>query len=450
MGLRSQTNVGQGLDRQPGYKTGQKTGRKAGYKPWYSLWRRIWLGLKFRAWRGIKRLLRRKTLLNPYQNPLDSLGPWLIALVVMVIAVSAGVAWGFSPDRSPSPQSIPVPLLPTAPPTPELSRSGRYQLNLGSPQGNLSLEVDSQTGGRITRFALDGRNVLQGPEIDGQNYGSTLWVSPQAVWDWPPPAAIDRAPYQVTAFVAPSNSSYSPDYSLDSSPDRVPTLSLTSPPSPTLGLQIHKTFRLDRTPADLSPRLTLTYSLTNTQPQPVSYAPWEVSRVSPTGLTFYGASTDPWGVAAFAAPQTQRRDGVVWWDHGRSGRSGYGSEREAVAPGLGQSPVAIGQDQKLFGDASEGWLAHLEGNLLFLKVFRDTAATAQAPGEGEIEVYANGGQTYVEMEVQGAYQRLAPGQSRQWQVQWSLHRLPAALENAQAGDRALTQWVRQVVAQVAA
>ncbi len=439
MGLRSQTTVGPGVDRQLGYKTSQKTGRKARYSPW----RKMWLGLKFRAWRGIKRLLRRKALLHPYQNPLDSLGPWLIALVFMVVAVSAGVAWGFSPDRSPSPQFLPVPLLPTAPQAPDLSPSGRYQLNLGSPQGNLAVEVDAQTGGRITRFALDGRNVLQGPEIDGQNYGSTLWVSPQAVWDWPPPAAIDRAPYRVTAFVAPSNSSYS----LDSSPDRAPTLSLTSPPSPTLGLQIHKTFRLDRTPADLSPRLTLTYHLTNTQTHPVSYAPWEVSRVSPTGLTFYGASTDPWGVAAFAAPPTQRRDGVVWWDHGRSGQ---GAEGAAIAPGLGQSPGAIGPDQKLFGDASEGWLAHLEGNLLFLKVFDDVEAAAQAPGEGEIEVYANGGRSYVEMEVQGAYERLAPGQSRQWQVQWSLHRLPAALAHAQAGDRALTQWVRQVLAQVTA
>jgi len=43
-----------------------------------------------------------------------------------------------------------------------------------------------------------------------------------------------------------------------------------------------------------------------------------------------------------------------------------------------------------------------------------------APGEAEIQVYVNQGKTYIEIESQGAYTALAPGESLSWTVRWYL------------------------------
>ena len=52
-------------------------------------------------------------------------------------------------------------------------------------------------------------------------------------------------------------------------------------------------------------------------------------------------------------------------------------------------------------DGVGGFVAHAASGLLFLKSFADVPPELQAPGEGEIEIYANN--RYVEIEVQGPY-----------------------------------------------
>jgi len=76
--------------------------------------------------------------------------------------------------------------------------------------------------------------------------------------------------------------------------------------------------------------------------------------------------------------------------------------------------AAITADQKLFADGREGWIAHVDGDLLLVKSFADTLPAQAAPGEAEIEIYANAGHTYVEVENQGAYVSLAPGAATTW------------------------------------
>jgi hypothetical protein len=80
---------------------------------------------------------------------------------------------------------------------------------------------------------------------------------------------------------------------------------------------------------------------------------------------------------------------------------------------------------KAFADGEEGWLAHLGGDLLLVKVFVDVPRERQAPGEAEIEIYVHGSGRFVEVEQQGEYAELAPGERSSWRVTWLLRKLPS-------------------------
>ena len=41
-----------------------------------------------------------------------------------------------------------------------------------------------------------------------------------------------------------------------------------------------------------------------------------------------------------------------------------------------------------------------------------------APDEAEVQVYVNRGKTYIELESQGAYTSLKPGETLSWAVRW--------------------------------
>ena len=276
---------------------------------------------------------------------------------------------------------------------------GIYRLKLGS----LVVDVDAQRGGRIIAFDRGWGNVLQGNEVNPQNYGSTFWVSPQQLWDWPPPPEIDRDPYEVTFG----------DRALGNR-----ALVLTSAPSPTLGIQVQKVLTLEAEPQQ-DPALVVTYRVTNVTDRPVQYAPWEVSRVSPTGLTFYPTGSRIYQSPAFGTPPTHTAAGVTWIDHDRP-----------IPP----------QDHKLLAEGSGGWLAHLDDGQLFLKTFTDIPPGQQAPLESEIEVYINGDRTYVEMEHQGAYTTLKPQESLTWTVRWSLHQVPPHVA-PELGNGGLVDWI---------
>jgi hypothetical protein len=55
-----------------------------------------------------------------------------------------------------------------------------------------------------------------------------------------------------------------------------------------------------------------------------------------------------------------------------------------------------------------------------IKKFDDLDASQPAPNEAEIQVYVNRGKTYIELESQGAYTELKPGESLSWTVRWYL------------------------------
>lgn len=240
--------------------------------------------------------------------------------------------------------------------------------------------------------------MLTGPGVDPDNFGSTFWTAPQSDWGWPPIGEIDRAPYAVRAegsgFVC------------------------RSAPSERLGIEVIKRFSLEPE----RDRVRVDYEIGNRSAEPVSFAPWEISRV-PGGLTFFANGSGRLSDPPLPEPEVVETEELVWFEYDR--------ER-------------VGCDQKLFNHSSEGWLAHAVPGLLLLKEFELVEFGDQAPGEAMIEIFASGTRDYVEIEQQGSYAVILPQQSRTWTVRWSLHELPLGLP-LRAGSPDLVSLTRRAL-----
>lgn len=261
-------------------------------------------------------------------------------------------------------------------------------------QGDLTLCVDANFGGHITEFSWRGQNALT---TSGPAFGSTFWPSPQSSWGWPPLAALDSQPYHA--------------HTQDG------VLTLDSPLCDKTGLRLRKQLRLG--PARNS--LVITYTLTNASDRTQEYAPWEITRL-PGGISFYQSHQPPLPISS--APFVQI-DAVVW--------HAYQPEQQS-------------EHQKLFGNGSTGWVANAYQGLLVVKEFEPVPDACVAPGEGEVEIYAHSdpAHTYIEMEQQGRFQALAPGESLEWPVRWWIQPLAESTE-CRVGSPSLLQEVKQLL-----
>ncbi len=106
--------------------------------------------------------------------------------------------------------------------------------------------------------------------------------------------------------------------------------------------------------------------------------------------------------------------------------------------------AAVSDHQKLFADGREGWLAHVDGDAVLVKTFANVPRAAQAPGEAQIEIYANPSLTYVEIEAQGPYETIAPGAALSWRVVWLVRRLPSDVPRT-VGSGPLLDFIRGAV-----
>ncbi len=258
----------------------------------------------------------------------------------------------------------------------------------------LSFAIDPGDGGRPVELALDGHNVLVERAPGCPAYGSSFWPSPQRDWDWPPPAAFESRPWQAR---------------LDGD-----ALVLESEIEAALGLSATQRVR----PA---PRgVCFEYTLTNHGRARRSVAAWQNSRVRPGGLTFHpNAGPKLAGSTLVIEPL----GGVAWLRH---------------------DPATMTANAKSFADGAEGWLAHLDGDLLFLKTFPDVPREKQAPTEAEVEIYVDHTGLFVEVEQQGPYIALEPGESSVWTTRWQLVRAPQGLP-LEAGSTELLAWTRGLV-----
>ena len=278
----------------------------------------------------------------------------------------------------PSPAPITYSHEPSAPPAAASIRKVTRRENYLLEFGDYQLEVDPQDGGRIVAFRLRGQNALLEKSASPDAYGSSFWPSPQSAWRWPPPFEFDRLGWKVSILG-----------------ERLTLESLTNAE---LGL----TARQELVGDPDRELLVIEYGLENRGKEATKVAPWQNTRMPPGGLTFFPSQH---GTLPPSSLELRPEAGVVWMQHDPAGK----------------------KEGKAFADGDEGWLAHLRGDLLLVKVFPDVPRERQAPEEAEIEIYVHGSGRFVEVEQQGEYVELEPGASSTWTVRWLLRQLPKAI-----------------------
>ena len=290
----------------------------------------------------------------------------------------------------------------------DIEQNGAYVLEFEYEGNTWHFEAREDNGGRIISFQLNGTEMIADNTV-GSLYGSDLLISPQDRFgdeysDWPPPAEMYSMPYTVT--VDEANAAI--------------TMQSNSIPLEDMTWSITKTYSVDLK----DKAVVLDYTISNEGDATESGAGWEITRLNPGGMTFFprGDGDITSGAEWFFEYPQEEIDGVMWCDHGE---------------------IPDSQNYKLFSDGAEGWLAHTDGTLLFVKTFEDTPEGDEAPGEGEIEIYGTEG--YEEMEAQSKYASVAAGESYTWTVKWFLRELPDGA-TAEAGDATLLAFTREIAA----
>lgn len=280
-----------------------------------------------------------------------------------------------------------------------VKKGNRYQLS--SLKGQL-MEIDPGQGARITYLTINGGNFLTDSVVNRDNWGSTFWPSPQSDWNWPPPAAWDNKPY--TAKLEGNR------------------IKMEGTADPKTGLAVTKFFSA----AEKDGLYNLEYVITNHSNVVRKVAPWEVTRVHPNGFSFFPMGKG--NLRGGLIPQTRLQNGICWYTYD-------------------QQKIPAKGDSQLYTDGSEGWFAAINGDVVLIKKFPDIPFEAAAPKEGEVELFANKDipeKSYVEIEHQGAFTELQPGQSFSWTMQWFLRKLPRHIKPV-SGNPKLVEYVRKVV-----
>jgi hypothetical protein len=270
--------------------------------------------------------------------------------------------------------------------------------------GNIKFTVDGTQGARITGFALDGTNILIGPQqvsaMFAPFWGSTFWTSPQADW-WP-------------NLVVPLDSG---QYTMSVGADSTVTAKSAVGMVKKKPVVVTKRFAVDPTGA-----VTIEYTMTNTGTASFQIGHWEVTRVGPNGLTFYPAGTAA-PTIPFGTIMVKKIGAYQWFDH---------------------STYPMGTASKISDFPTGGWVAHVvpdpAGDILFIKTFPDIPRGSGAAGDGELEIFAQSDRSYVEIEAKNQQVMIAPNESVPWQVKWYLRRLPAGTMRT-AGNQALVDFV---------
>ncbi len=253
--------------------------------------------------------------------------------------------------------------------------------------GELAVKVAPELAGRVTEMLYRGKNLLADREIHPTNWGATYWTSPQADWGWPPVEAVDASAYEVAVQSAECVTLLSPQARIGERQFR-----------------IEKKFSRSPSPECFD----TTYTIRNIGSTSFAMANWEIMRVPAGGLTFFPTGlTELTPIPPHDILPTEKIAGTTFFEH---------------------SHFTPGRCQKLHADGQGGYLAHLHGDLLILKLFVDTLPSDQAPGEGECEIFANDDGKYVEVEVQGPYRMIEPGADSAFFVRTAVCPLPSSLE----------------------
>ena len=219
-------------------------------------------------------------------------------------------------------------------------------------------------------YKYNDKEVLSQTRM-ANSFGSTFWTSPQSEWNWPPVPEYDTKPFKAEV-----------------NGDK---LVLTGDKSGRFGYRVRKEF----VPDAKDKAIVITYTIINESGETRKVAPWEISRVPNGGIIF------------FDAKEVTPANNMVGLTFEYKLKAAWHTLDEARA------------NRKINADG-KGWLAFCDNGLLFVKKFPDLKPSEPAPAEAEIQIYTNSGKTFVEIEEQGAYTTLQPGEELNWTVRWYL------------------------------
>lgn len=264
-------------------------------------------------------------------------------------------------------------------------------------QGEVHLTLLPQVAARVSSLKIGRREMMYQTALDKiGDWGTVLWSSPQAEWNWPPLVALDSAPYTLEA--------------------RANQLEFTSAIDPKTGYQFSKIYGLAGKSA-----IAITYKIYNHSKQTKRVGAIEVSRYRAEGqVLFPQGETQP--VSGIFYPlDIQIANGLVWFP--------YDAQK-------------IRDDHhKVMMDGKEGWVAYRDKGYLVIKQFEDLPPDAVSEGEREIEIFAHVDHTFIEIKQQSAAETLAPGEFLTWTVLWRALKLPPELRGDIAPE-ALADFVR--------
>jgi len=263
--------------------------------------------------------------------------------------------------------------------------------------GNSIIKI-AFNGGRIISYKYGEKEILT-QNSEHENFGSTLWTAPQIDWGWPPFEVLDNQEYNVEKIGD--------------------ILKMTSMPDSKSGFQFEKSWQ-----ATENNSIRIEYLIKNISGKAKQVGPWEVTRVPCGGLVFFPDGGKGKVPESNLKPDLQK-DGINW-----------------VA--IDKKPIE--DHQKLFSTAKEGWLAYYLNGLLFIKQFPDIQPENYSPQQGEVEIYINKEKSYTELENQGAYRLLQPGESIEYIVNWYLVPITETVK-IEVGSQELVSFARKQIIQ---
>ncbi len=260
------------------------------------------------------------------------------------------------------------------------SVSGSVENGFEIKAGEVTMTVSAKEGGKIMSYKYGDTEMLSQLKRPNQ-YGSTFWTSPQKEWNWPPVNEFDRAPY------TDESGTYKSVFG-----DGNQSLTLASQVGRKLPFQIVKQY----SPDPKGRFIRVSYTIINKGEETRQVAPWEISRVlaDEKGLIFFDAPVE--GITPADLIPFKEVAGASWYN-----------------------PDVTNQNRKINSDG-KGWLAYAANGFLMIKKFDDITPSQPAPEEAEIQIYVNMGKSYIELESQGEYKTLAPGEKLTWEVDWYL------------------------------
>ena len=277
----------------------------------------------------------------------------------------------------------------------DILQDGQYLIR----SGNISFVVSPNLGARIISAKIDREEILLQERGDLLNWGSTFWLAPQSLWNWPPPEAIHLGKYKTEILGD--------------------TLILSSGIDPQFGLRVTKNLHYN----DNDNCMEICYEVKNETDSAMQIGPWEVTVVPAEGAkVFYPSGVEPKDVNSNI--QFDEVDAVEWFEY---------------------LPEKLDDWHKIFRIPKEGWMAHInDDRTLLVKTFETVSNKDLAPGHGNLEVYITKRSKYIELENHGKFSTLKPKESFEYNVNWYVTKLPEEI-SCDEYSRELVEYVDKLI-----